>query len=446
MTPAEITRDNAPKVRENVAKQLQQFGGLGSVSKTLAQQMQIPNLKFFGSEKDDDIERREDWLEGSEFKQSRAEMKRKLQLLVTQLDKDGDPAAAAAQQVQQIEKIKNDNLTKIFRKNRSLEQTWRELDLFFANAAQRELKSLVILNANTKQVDEAVITAKVGAMFEEVNSAAIDQSKNYSFLVAPGFQGQSLIEKFAAMAHKNKALFLTDYENKSSTEDVMEAATEEGKPRLGGVEKVWSRTVMYTNYALLRDKYTQERAMLYGSPAAAVAGKMYSIDNIAQPIAGAQFGPLRGLKGIRFRVSQDQANTLDSENFNPLTEAFGSLMPFNCVTMFKGENVELRQYSVIRTLDYIDKLLKHFLNQYVFTSMQDSAIRGHVHKTVLGMLEKLEELKILKRGRITHFDINEDRPDRFDIRLDLVPMYVTSAFEYTIGIDPNGVSEDEKNN
>jgi hypothetical protein len=441
----EITRDSAPKVRELAGKELQQFGGLGSLSKTLSQQMQMPNLKLFGSEKDDDVERREDWLEGKEFKPSRAEMKRKLQLLVAQLQKEGDAAQAAQQQVQKIEKVKNDNLTKILKKNRQLEQSWRELDLFFGNAAQRELKNLVILNANTKDVDEAVITAKVGAMLEEVNSAAIDQSKNYSFLVAPGFQGQTLIEKFAAMAHSNKVLFLTDYENKTSAEDVMEAATEEGKPRLGGVEKVWSRTVMYTNYALLRDKYAQERGMLYGSPAAAVAGKMYSIDNIAQPIAGAQFGPLRGLKGIRFRVSQDQANTLDSENFNPLTEAFGSLMPFNCVTMFKGENVELRQYSVIRTLDYIDKLLKHFLNQYVFTSMQDSAKRGHVHKSILGMLEKLEELKILKRGRITHFDINEDRPDRFDIRLDLVPMYVTSAFEYTIGIDPNGVSEDEKN-
>jgi hypothetical protein len=407
--------------------------------------MQMPNLKFFGSEKDDDVERREDWLEGNEFKGSRADMKRKLSLLVAQLEKDGDAAEAAQQQVEKIEKIKNDNLTKILKKNRPLEQSWRELDLFFGNAAQRELKNLVILNANTKDVDEAVITSKVGAMLEEVNSSAIDQSKNFSFLVAPGFQGQTLIEKFAAMAHQNKVLFLTDYENRSSAEDVMEAATEEGKPRLGGAEKVWSRTVMYTNYALLRDKYQQERGMLYGSPVAAVAGKMYSVENIAQPIAGAQHGPLRGLKGIRFRVSQDQANTLDSENFNPLTEAFGALMPFNCVTMFKGENVELRQYSVIRTLDYIDKLLKHFLNQYVFTSMQDSSTRQHVHKSILGMLEKLEELKILKRGRITHFDINDDRPDRFDIRLDLVPMYVTSAFEYTIGIDPNGVSEDEKN-
>ena len=172
---------------------------------------------------------------------------------------------------------------------------------------------------------------------------------------------------------------------------------------------------------------------------------LFRSENIAQPVAGAQFGALKGLKGIRFRVSQDQANTLDRENLNPLTEAFGALMPFNCVTMFKGENVELRQYNVIRTLDYVDRLLKHFLNQYVFVSMQDSTTRLHVHRTILNMLERLKELKILKNGRITHFDINDDRPDRFDIKMEVVPMYVTSAFEYTIGIDPNGVSEGENN-
>ena len=51
----------------------------------------------------------------------------------------------------------------------------------------------------------------------------------------------------------------------------------------------------------------------------------------------------------------------------------------------------------------------------------------------------------LKSGRITHFEVNEDRPDRFDIKLEVIPMFVTSAFEYTIGIDKNGTVEGEGN-
>ena len=301
------------------------------------------------------------------------------------------------------------------------------------------------MNVDAKNTEESIIINKLGSMIDETNKSAIDQSKSYSFLVAPGFIGQGLIEKLSSIAFRNKILFLTDYEDKGSVDEVMETANEPGKSKLGGLNKEWSRTVVYANYALLRDKYRQEKKPLFGSAAAAVAGKLYSIDNIAQPVAGAQFGALKGLKGIRYRVNQDQANTLDRENLNPLTEAFGALMPFNCVTMFKGENVELRQYSVIRTLDYVDRLMKHFLNQYAFTSMMDSNIRLHVHRTILKMLERLMELKILKTGRITLFEIDDDSPDRFNIKMEVIPMYVTSAFEYTIGIDQNGLSEGKDN-
>jgi hypothetical protein len=432
------------ETREQIKEQLSSVGGLSPLSKTLAQQLGLPNLRYFGTEKEEDVERREDWLSGDEFKASRADMKKKLNMLVDLLESSNDVSAAAATQKQKIEQLKDANLTKILEKMRPIEKSWRELDLFYSNAQERELRQLTILNADTKG-DEAILVNKIGSMIDETNKSAIDQSKSYSFLVAPGYVGQSLIEKMSAISYRNKVLFLTDYKDESSVDETVEAANEPGKPKLGGANKEWSRTVVYANYALLREKHKQEKKLMFGSPSAAVAGRLYAIDNIAQPVAGAQFGGLKGLKGIRYRVSQEQANVLDQENLNPLTDAFGTLMPFNCATLFKGENVELRQYSVIRTLDYVDRLLKHFLNQYVFTSMQDSNNRLHVHRTILKMLETLQECKILKSGRITHFDINDDSPDRFDIKLEVIPMYVVSAFEYTIGIDQNGVAEGENN-
>jgi hypothetical protein len=61
------------------------------------------------------------------------------------------------------------------------------------------------------------------------------------------------------------------------------------------------------------------------------------------------------------------------------------------------------------------------------------------------MLERLEQLKILKSGRITHFEINPDSPDRFDIKLEVIPMFVVSAFEYMISIDEEGLKPSDKN-
>ncbi len=429
--------------REKVNEKLKTGGGLRYISKELAQYLKLPNIRYFGTEKEEAVERREDWLEQEEFAKSRKDTKKKLVMLVEMLENSDDIVESAAVQKQKIEALKDKNLTQILKKSRKIEQSWRELDLFYTNIAQQEVRNLTIINTDPSKIDEAVLTDKIGEMLDKTNSKAIDQNKNYSFLVAPGFIGQSLIEKFADIAFRNKTLFLTDYKNENSVDRVVEVANEEGKAKLGGNDKSWSRTVVFTNYALLREQYTQERRKLFGSPTALVAGKLYAINNIAQPIAGAQFGPLKGLKGIRFPVNQEQANVLDRENFNPLVNAFGALMPFNCVTLFKGENIELRQYNVIRTLDYVDKVLKHFLNQYVFTSMEDSDIRHHVHRTIKGMLEYLVKEKILKSGRITHFDVNENRPDRFDIKLEVYPMFVTSAFEYTIGIDENGTVEGE---
>ena len=433
------------EAREQAQKELSPLGGLTTVSKTLAAQLNLPNLKYFGSEKDEAVERREDWLAGGEFAASRHDMKNKLAMLIGLLESSEDVAASAQAQKEKIEGLKDANLSIILDKVRPIEKSWRELSLFYTNAAERELRQLVVLNVNPKKMDEDVIVKKIADMVTSVNSAAIDMSKNFSMIVAPNFPGQSMVEKLGAMAYKNKALFFTDYQDLESVDSIMEAVNEEGRPKLGGTEKTWSRTVVFTNYGLLRDKHKQERRMLFGSPAAAVAGKLYAMPNLAQPVAGAQFGPLKGFNGLHFRVNMDQTNMLDEENLNPLTMAFGSIMPFNCLTLFKGENVELRQYSVIRTLDYVDKLLKHFLNQYVFTSMLDRDIKKHVYDTISDLLRNLEDMKILRTGRITYFDINEDQPDRFDIKLSLIPMFVTSAFDYTIGIEANGLTEGEGN-
>ena len=432
-------------IREKAKEELKAFGGLTTVSKILATQLKLPNLKYFGSEKEEAVERREDWLEGEEFVKSRTDTKSKLQMLVDMLESSEDVEAGAAVQKQKIQELKDKNLTSILKKSRKIETAWRELDLFYTNAAQQELRELTIINTDSSKIDESILVQTIGGILDGTNKNAIDQSKSYSFLIAPGFIGPSLIEKFSDIAFRNKILFMTDYIDRGGVDDVIEYANDPDRPKLGGTNKSWSRTVLYTNYGLLRDKYPQEKKQLYGSPVAAVAGQLYSIDNIAQPIAGSQFGALKGLNGIRYSVNQEQANVFDRENLNPLTNAFGVLMPFNCVTLFKGENIELRQYNVIRTIDYVDKVLKHFLNQYVFTSMQDTDIKLHVHRTIKNMLDRLAQLKILKTGRITHFAINEDREDRFDIKLEVVPMYVTSAFEYTIGIDKNGVVEGENN-
>jgi Type VI secretion system, TssC, VipB len=432
---------NHKAVREKVRTQLKALS-LPSLTKSLAAQLQMPILTAFATEKSEDVYKREVWLEEEESAPARKVLADKLDMLIDMLESSDDVAAAAAIEKQKIQQLKDTNIAEILNKSRELEKTWRELNLFYTNAAENELRSLTILNTHRK-TDEEKLVVKVGGMLDKVNKSSFGQDKSYSFLVAPGFIGQSLIEKFRDIAFRNKALFLTDYKDDASVDEVAYTA-EQITTRLGGLDKAWSRTVVYTNAGLLREQYAQEKRPLFGSAAAAVAGKLYSIDNIGQPVAGAVHGALSGLKGLRFEVNQEQTNVLDKFNLNPIADTFGGLMPMNVATMFKGDNVELRQYNVIRTLDYVDKVMKHFLNQNLFQSMMKESTRLNVHSQILRFLKRLKELDIIKEGRITHFATNKERPDRFDITLEVIPMFVVAAFEYKIAVGKEETNSDEE--
>lgn len=424
------------QIRESAKDSLSSQGGLATVSKKIADLFKMPNLKLFGSEKAEIVERREDWLSNSQFADSRKDMKKDLLLLINLLEGSDDIEANAQAQKERLQNLINQNLATVFDKTRPLEKTWRELALFYTNAAQKEVRNLVVVNANIKQLDEEVIVSKLTEMISEVNKSAIDMSKNFSLFVLPNYDKLSLIERLSKLANDNKVLLLTDYKDLESVDSVLDVSNEEGKPKLGGVEKSWSRTVAFANYGLLRDKYSQEKRELYGTPSVAVAGKLYEMKNLAQPVAGAQHGALKGFSGLHFKVNMDEVNRLDAENLNPLTLAFGSIMPFNCLTLFKGENVELRQYSVIRTIDYVDKLLKHYLNQILFTAIgTDEQLKKSIHKTISDFLKALKDEKILKAGEIIHFEQDPNNLDRIDLKLKLTPMFVASAVDYTLEVD-----------
>ncbi|MBK8492216.1 MAG: hypothetical protein IPL49_15370 [Saprospirales bacterium] len=135
MADLEKLRINPQEARELAQKELSPLGGLTTVSKTLATQLQLPNLKYFGSDKDEFVERREDWLAGSEFAASRMDMKKKLNMLVDLLESSDDVAASATAQKEKIEGLKDANLATVLDKARPLEKAWRDLALFYTNAA-----------------------------------------------------------------------------------------------------------------------------------------------------------------------------------------------------------------------------------------------------------------------------------------------------------------------
>ena len=395
------------------------------------------DLQYFAPEADEDTQNM--FLEESAFKDKRQELK----LLVTDLielvdssSEAGEVQAKAQVKIDQVTKLRRKNLARMVEKAKPLEKSYRELDLFYKNAGPNKLKNVTITNVDReliKDADDESVTNRVRDILAEPH-LRIDQEKVYSLLVIPDFLGEKLIQTYATIADDNKVLFLTDYRDFPSVETLIKYRNSSEGEKIGGPQKYWSHAVLFGNWIRMREKYPEleEKDGVFGSVALAIAGKLYAT-KISQPAAGVQFGEVKNSSGIRFRPNQLEVGMLSKTGINPMADFYQQDSPWEATTLFNGANLELKHYAVVRTLDWIDKSLKHFLGKYTF-ELLDREKANVVHKRVVKFLDDMAENKIIEKGQVTHFGRNRDQPDRFDIDFKITPLWATRTFVYKIGV------------
>ncbi|CAA9228738.1 MAG: hypothetical protein AVDCRST_MAG56-834 [uncultured Cytophagales bacterium] len=404
------------------------------------------NLEYFAPEADEDTLNM--FLEESAFRDKRRELRSLVSDLIELVGSSTDPGqvqARADEKMQRIAALRRKNLAAIVEKARPLEKSYRELDLFYKNAGPNTLKNVTLLNVDRQMVkdsDDESVTNKVRDILADPH-LRIDQDQVYSLLAIPDFLGEKLIQTYAGIADDNKVLFLTDYRDLPSVAAVEQyRKSEEGK-RIGGPQKYWSHAVVFGNWIRMREKYPElaEKEGVFGSVAMAIAGKLYAT-KISQPAAGVQFGEVKSSSGIRFRPNQLEVGQLSKLGINPMADFYQQDSPWEATSLFDGANLELKHYAVVRTIDWIDKSLKHFLGKYTF-ELLDREKANVVHKRLVKFLDDLAENKIIEKGQLTHFARNRDQPDRFDINFKITPLWATRTFVYKIGVSKNETPQSE---
>lgn len=421
---------NPLKVREKELKPLRRDGGYKSLIVPLHK-----NLKYFAPGADEDPKMM--FLEEDYFDEQKEELKVMLGMFIDLLENSNgaeDLQDKARERQEEIKNLRLQNLKKIVDRARPLEKSYRQLDLFYKNAGPNEVKNITILNVDSEMVKDSdleSITTEVNAILSEPH-LALDQDKVYSFLVIPEFLGEKLIQTYADISHENKVLFLTDYKDLKSVEQVMEyRATPQGE-KIGGVQDYWRHTAVFANYLQLREKYGElgEKEGIYGSPCIPVAGKLY-VTKISQPAAGVEFGEIKNSMGLRFKVNQPQVTEFSNVGLNPLVNAFQQNMPFEATTLFSGANPELQHYAVVRTFSYIEKTLKHFLNQNIHAVL-DKQKANSIHRQLVYFLEDMAKYKMIDKGSITRFQRDARRPDKIHLEFDIIPLWATRTIVYKV--------------
>ncbi len=411
---------------QNNLKTLQAFGGFDIIATTVegAKSMKPGSARktIFLTEK----------------AKQKAELKKRLELwhqLLSGSEEVLEMMGTAKQKAVSASQLLKKNLKTAVDEVKDLEKAYRTIALFYKNTESDKIKNISIINANLEQIKDNDDERFYKAIAEELdnNYNRLDLSRNYSLMVIPGYLGSNAnVAKWAKIAHKNRAMLVTDYRELEKPDDVMEMFEEEN---LASGDGFRSSVVMACNWLVGRPRYDElgEKEELFVAPSAALAGRMYYEDErskftIAQVRAGNKYGAFNEVEGVRFDLKKSELANLENMGLVPVINEFGKIMAFSGKTLFNGDNKGLQTYSVVRVYDWITKVLLHFLNKRTFENIDTKTlknIRSQISKfldDIKGPGRLVADWSILKLAK----DPND--PTQILIDIDLTPFFPARVY------------------
>lgn len=376
--------------------------------------------------------RKKIFLEEAAKKDERVALKKTLQWWADVLSSSDDLSEivnTCNTRAEQAERVLKSNLKDALKRTEELERSYRSVALFFKNTESLKVKNVSIMNAEPDQLKDLDNTRFIDAIHEELNSNydRLDLRNNYSILILPGYLGSNkVVEKWAKIAHDNKVMLVTDFENLDSPDDVMELFE---AANLTGGDPYRSNVVMTCNWLVGRGKADAvgEEDHLYVPPAAALGGKIY-YTLMSQVTAGKKFGGINEVDGVKFDLKKSEIANLEKLGLIPMVKEYGKVMAFSAKTLFNGDNLGLQTYSVVRVFDYVTKVMMDFLNRRAFenfTANTRKELNGQIVKFLDGITGPS---KLIENFSIRRFEQDPLQKDRIYLDIHLKPYFPAKTF------------------
>jgi Type VI secretion system, TssC, VipB len=330
---------------------------------------------------------------------------------------------------EEAEKVLSTNLGEAVEATRELEQSYRNVALFFKNTESDKVKNISFINVELEQLKDLDNTRFIDAISTELvnNYDRLDLRTNYSLLVIPGYLGSNkVIEKWAKIAHENKAMLVTDFAHLDAPDDVMEMFE---LANLTGGEIHRSNVIMSCNWLVGRGKFDEvgEQEHLYVPPSGALAGKIYKT-LMSQVTAGKKFGGMNEVDGVKFELKKSEIASLEKMGLVPMVKEYGKVMAFSAKTLFNGDNLGLQTYSVVRVFDFVTKVLMDFLNRRAFENFNANT-RKDLMKQIIRFLDGITGPdKLIEDFNIRRFEQDPVQKDRIHLDIHLKPYFPAKNF------------------
>jgi len=376
--------------------------------------------------------RKKIFMTDSSKKEERENLKKTLELWASMLSS----STSISEMVEQSESSANraeetlkNNLKIAIEQTQELEKSYRTVALFFKNAESDKIKNITFMNAELEQLKDLDDTRFIDKVKEELVASydRLDLRDNYSLLVVPGYLGSNkVVEKWAKIAHDNKAMLITDFEHLDNPDDVMEMFE---VANLTGGDIYRSNIMMACNWLVGREAYQEvgEDEELFVPPSGALAGSIYNT-LMSQVAAGKKHGSINEVDGVTFDLKKSEIASLEKLGLVPMVNEYGKVMAFSAKTLFNGDNLGLQTYSVVRVFDYVTKVMMDFLNRRAFENYNNKT-RKEILSQIVRFLDGITGPgKLIEDFSIKRFEQDPNQKDRIYLDINMKPYFPAKNF------------------
>lgn len=294
-------------------------------------------------------------------------------------------------QVSKYTQLIEKNVTNALDTIKTLETTYRSLDMFFKNANDDKLNNLRLINVNRDELENESST--LSNQVDELLKNGYDRlslKDSYSLMVIPGYhmQDKPTLLKWAKIAHKYKVMLITDHDKENSFDSLRDdtANYKDSDIELQNVIMCGNWIAGREKELLSVEEKESDDKAFFIPPSTALAGRLYDETAVmSQGAAGKKFGTLSDVKGVELDLLKSEIASLMDNQIVPMVYSEGRVMAFNNNNLYNGDNAAMREYPVVRVFDWIKKVLMNF-----------------VHEVALENWDSFNSPQIL-RGKITDF-------------------------------------------
>ncbi|HET55609.1 MAG TPA: hypothetical protein ENN33_10390 [Ignavibacteria bacterium] len=328
------------------------------------------------------------------------------------------------------EELFNTNLGKALERTKELEQAYWNVGMFFKNTNSESLEYFLLMNVDRKALSDLNDRKFFPAIEKELKQGyhKFDLTGNYSNLVLPIWLGsKQVVDKWGEMVHKYKATLITDYRDfdlKSAKNFIEKDSLASGAAHLQHVVMTYNQIVSRP-----KAKNAGEKKDMHISAAAAVAGLMYDTESapISQPRAGTKYGRIKEASAIDQELLDFETAAIDEKSLVPLIYSKNSVFSWGNRTLFNGNNVGLQDYAIVKTFDWIGKVLMNFVTNECFLKFTTD-LKKELRENIINFLnDYMGSDRLIKQYDLK--GISQD-PKSKDIIIDLeiTPFFAAKNF------------------